>query len=187
MRAPPGGGPHGSSPLARGLRQKQRRRPERVRIIPARAGFTLVGSELEDGGVDHPRSRGVYEGICAVCERDLGSSPLARGLPSSLSRVAIPAGIIPARAGFTGLGRPGRSGRRDHPRSRGVYRLGVDRTGRVCGSSPLARGLLECVARHIAAVGIIPARAGFTTSSPSRPSPRRDHPRSRGVYRSPLC
>ena len=31
-------------------------------------------------------------------------------------------------------------------------------------------------------VGIIPARAGFTTSRPPPSLPRRDHPRSRGVY-----
>ena len=31
-------------------------------------------------------------------------------------------------------------------------------------------------------VGIIPARAGFTASPSRSPRPRRDHPRSRGVY-----
>ena len=50
------------------------------------------------------------------------------------------------------------------------------------GSSPLARGLRGTAYHYPCRVGIIPARAGFT----SRPSPRasrpRDHPRSRGVY-----
>ena len=30
-----------------------------------------------------------------------GSSPLARGLPIETAKVFLPAGIIPARAGFT--------------------------------------------------------------------------------------
>ena len=54
------GPPAGSSPLARGLRQRAgggRRRPG---IIPARAGFTPGGQSRSDRGRDHPRSRGVY-------------------------------------------------------------------------------------------------------------------------------
>ena len=55
------GQPMGSSPLARGLRATRRLPGSAVRIIPARAGFTLPGP----------------------CDRRLhhGSSPLARGLP----------------------------------------------------------------------------------------------------------
>ena len=57
---------------------------------------------------------------------------------------------------------------------------------RVRGSSPLARGLLrrnfsrECLPR------IIPARAGFTTGELGGSLQRADHPRSRGVYSTPL-
>ena len=91
-------------------------------------------------------------------------------------------GIIPARAGFTGpLG--SRSARtRDHPRSRGVYTAAATSWEVRIGSSPLARGLLVSIVMHVAAIGIIPARAGFT--EPPRPDHRRhgDHPRSRGVY-----
>ena len=35
---------------------------------------------------------------------------------------------------------------------------------------------------RLAALRIIPARAGFTGSGGAGPSARRDHPRSRGVY-----
>ena len=91
-------------------------------------------------------------------------------------------GIIPARAGFTGStpSRPARS--TDHPRSRGVY--SPQRRIRLAGlgSSPLARGLLGGTIRICAPPRIIPARAGFTPMSMSRPFRRRDHPRSRGVY-----
>ena len=76
----------------------------------------------------------------------------------------MPSGIIPARAGFTGQehGRPPRA--RDHPRSRGVYRVlrAVDPPN--SGSSPLARGL----------------RPVYPERGPVCP----DHPRSRGVYRN---
>ena len=52
----------------------------------------------------------------------------------------------------------------------------------VSGLSPLARGLRYLGSRLQGRGGIIPARAGFTNQeNPSSP-PRRDHPRSRGVY-----
>ena len=70
--------------------------------------------------------------------------------------------IIPARAGFTAVGRLPVRRHGDHPRSRGVYAR-VPQGPRTCaGSSPLARGL------HLSAIH---GDAG---------SP--DHPRSRGVY-----
>ena len=50
------------------------------------------------------------------------------------------------------------------------------------GSSPLARGLPQEVLHRAENPGIIPARAGFTTSTPRSPRPASDHPRSRGVY-----
>ena len=50
------------------------------------------------------------------------------------------------------------------------------------GSSPLARGLLQDVARAGHTGGIIPARAGFTTAPVQDVARAGDHPRSRGVY-----
>ena len=70
-----------------------------------------------------------------------GSSPLARGLPVSSSSRGSRAGIIPARAGFTGAGRARVELQGDHPRSRGVYEGEVELAVEWCGSSPLARGL----------------------------------------------
>ncbi|ERH20713.1 hypothetical protein HMPREF1979_03283, partial [Actinomyces johnsonii F0542] len=69
--------------------------------------------------------------------------------------------IIPARAGFTITPAGQRSMRRDHPRSRGVYKHGVMPILALEGSSPLARGLLSCQVPKWAPTGIIPARAGF--------------------------
>ena len=73
----------------------------RVRIIPARAGFT-TGNRW--GGVrkqDHPRSRGVYHCWNQAGAHPAGSSPLARGL---LGPAVVSPGLFV-----------------DHPRSRGVY------------------------------------------------------------------
>ena len=111
----------GSSPPARGLPRTRiagprargiiparagftapigRERPKR-RIIPARAGFTPGRTEPVDWAEDHPRPRGVYWPPTPRLSRRAGSSPPARGLPSPSLRSAEPAGIIPARAGFT--------------------------------------------------------------------------------------
>ena len=53
------------------------------------------------------------------------------------------------------------------------------------GSSPLARGLRSEGSLRQRPPGIIPARAGFTTSGSRRTPGVTDHPRSRGVYTPP--
>ena len=173
----------GSSPLARGLPQSSWGNRSAGRIIPARAGFTGPRRGVIGAQKDHPRSRGVY---------------------SRMSRKTVPAWrIIPARAGFTSTskGRPALSA--DHPRSRGVYGLTLIPLWRVCGSSPLARGLPGSWRPCATPARIIPARAGFTSTDRPRVSrcggssplarglrfgrpmaygDAGDHPRSRGVY-----
>ena len=52
------------------------------------------------------------------------------------------------------------------------------------GSSPLARGLHARIDSHVADLGIIPARAGFTLVRLLTCALDGDHPRSRGVYPS---
>ena len=176
----------GSSPLARGLRDDQTMTCEIIGIIPARAGFTSSRVVSRSLRPDHPRSRGVYEKRMRESMVAPGSSPLARGLraPRSLSwpssgiiparagftglpvrRPRRPRRIIPARAGFTGGARTQKNYGADHPRSRGVY-------------TPVT-----AVWPH--RPWIIPARAGFTGPRHHRIRPRRDHPRSRGVYTGP--
>ena len=72
----------------------------------------------------------------------------------------------------------------DHPRSRGVYSPVEFVYEIVDGSSPLARGLPLIPARKRAPSRIIPARAGFTMRGLGGTAWDKDHPRSRGVYRS---
>ena len=152
----------GSSPLARGLPHSDARGLPVSGIIPARAGFTLAqyGEEIE--AEDHPRSRGVYESWTIGDLDDLGSSPLARGLPATALAETAALRIIPARAGFTSC--PWRTSgiASDHPRSRGVYEYDVQRLVDKAGSSPLARGLRRLCAPGDPHMRIIPARAGFT-------------------------
>ena len=152
----------GSSPLARGLRRRGRPPVPRRGIIPARAGFTTVTSTR--------------------FEASIGSSPLARGLRMDHLRRGRAGRIIPARAGFTSQDEEPSSPGRDHPRSRGVYALSTQRRRTSRGSSPLARGLRRSPSCAVSAPRIIPARAGFTPTSPHLPTLTPDHPRSRGVY-----
>ena len=157
----------GSSPLARGLLGGGFRPHPPARIIPARAGFTSSGGAYSARTTDHPRSRGVYWVGRSAGEWFGGSSPLARGLRRREGGEALYVRIIPARAGFTAGRRSTRSGRPDHPRSRGVYLLPHISIPPRGGSSPLARGLLGVPEERAAVAGIIPARAGFTRARSS--------------------
>ena len=95
----------------------------------------------------------------------------------------MPAGIIPARAGFTkDEWRPAEE-IADHPRSRGVYLTDRHRALLSRGSSPLARGLRMLEKGVTVWHRIIPARAGFTDVWQTYHHLVTDHPRSRGVYR----
>ena len=129
---------------------------------PARAGFTPPVRGNSPPRTDHPRSRGVYIRWTAAGPPTAGSSPLARGLPGTPGRGRARRRIIPARAGFTPRRTRRPSQKTDHPRSRGVYDVPPVPIGLARGSSPLARGLPPKVAGVGVAVGIIPARAGFT-------------------------
>ena len=130
----------------------------------------------------NPHSRGVYRAATAPALRTTGSSPLARGLRPQPWRRCRPRGIIPARAGFTRRARGQALRPQDHPRSRGVYIRPLASGEKKFGSSPLARGLHTERRAHDLRPGIIPARAGFTTSTAKPLTPPPDHPRSRGVY-----
>ena len=153
--------------------------------------------------MDHPRSRGVYTSKGRPALSASGSSPLARGLPSTGSPTAAAGRDHPRSrgvykilttangrdAGSSPLARGLRAGPAtqwvagpDHPRSRGVYMQAYLGKGQPYGSSPLARGLPMCLECPATRFWIIPARAGFTTPPPGSLVAAEDHPRSRGVY-----
>ena len=159
--------------------------PEAPGIIPACAGFTPGGHSSCHTRGDHPRMRGVYPAGARWCACARGSSPHARGLHGDDMRPLPEVGIIPACAGFTWPRRRARPWCGDHPRMRGVYNVEQDWIAFSRGSSPHARGLQPVDHVQESDLGIIPARAGFTTGTSSSLMVTTDHPRTRGAYGRP--
>ena len=109
----------GSSPLARGKLSLQAYYPLQGRLIPARAGKTPHADPPTRADQAHPRSRGENAGDTSTPALISGSSPLARGKPSSTRQARGTARLIPARAGKTSCRLGHLEGARAHPRSRG--------------------------------------------------------------------
>ena len=176
----------GSSPLSRGILDSCPSPSHRYRIIPALAGNTTLGSHVGHQSRDHPRSRGEYHagGSCQPIRR--GSSPLSRGIRGDLRGCRSAFGIIPALAGNTVFSAQAWARASDHPRSRGEYKVleSAVKDGR--GSSPLSRGILLIMIARGGMLGIIPALAGNTVSLDVIRKCPRDHPRSRGEYKTVL-
>ncbi len=72
---------HGSSPLARGGLPKLADGDYGARLIPARAGRTVIEGRRRHRRQPHPRSRGADWVRCVSKRASVGSSPLARGGP----------------------------------------------------------------------------------------------------------
>ena len=151
-----------------------------MRLIPARAGKTRACEKPEPKRQAHPRSRGENAGMTHKQIAAAGSSPLARGKPSSTRTRTPIIGLIPARAGKTRCALPPGRRRPAHPRSRGENANGARPGGVAGGSSPLARG--KHPGRPSSKLGdqLIPARAGKTRGRSTTPSRTPAHPRSRG-------
>ena len=91
----------GSSPLARGKREKWGHTPQPTRLIPARAGKTTPRERPPARSAAHPRSRGENAKHAPKTGKPLGSSPLARGKPHKPVTQRLVEWLIPARAGKT--------------------------------------------------------------------------------------
>ena len=111
----------GSSPLARGARDRVGDRHHHVGIIPARAGSTRRRSRRGSRPRDHPRSRGEHGSRPFAVPPYPGSSPLARGARVRPASSVLGEGIIPARAGSTRRAAWSMLVEGDHPRSRGEH------------------------------------------------------------------
>ena len=94
----------GSSPLSRGIPVGFARSPDTARIIPALAGNTGECLLPVYPGSDHPRSRGEYQIPRDRSIRNLGSSPLSRGIRTGHDGMPASRRIIPALAGNTRAG-----------------------------------------------------------------------------------
>ena len=172
----------GSSPLARGTRLRLRLLRLRLRFIPARAGNTWPREWVSPPPTVHPRSRGEHYTAESARKDESGSSPLARGTLRGRPGTARRPGFIPARAGNTGDTRGDTDVKPVHPRSRGEHYTAESARKDKPGSSPLARGTRGARGGHDGLDRFIPARAGNTTTSATRPRPPPVHPRSRGEH-----
>ena len=172
----------GSSPLARGALIDHSANDETDGIIPACAGSTPRGCGGRTPRRDHPRLRGEHRTMSRAIVCSQGSSPLARGAPTSEDGDGGDVGIIPACAGSTTTIHFVRDASRDHPRLRGEHTHPPPLPRRMPGSSPLARGALSRKDSRCDCLGIIPACAGSTGPRHSSHRWRGDHPRLRGEH-----
>ena len=174
--------PVGSSPLARGTPGREGEFTERHRFIPARAGNTALSGPVGTWCPVHPRSRGEHRRDGRTLLLRDGSSPLARGTPTSTRPTIAAERFIPARAGNTLCSSEEAEELAVHPRSRGEHSPRTAAGRRPIGSSPLARGTRFTL--PVAGPGwrFIPARAGNTHPTARQRLPSPVHPRSRGEH-----
>ncbi len=133
--------PKGSPPLARGILIFCINRIRVQRITPACAGNTVPPSTDDICHEDHPRLRGEYIDIRKSIDNNIGSPPLARGIPCSWTSFTSRFGITPACAGNTSCRSKYCSPSEDHPRLRGEYGAYHAFSLFLIGSPPLARGI----------------------------------------------
>ena len=177
----------GSSPLARGTLHVWLGSLQGLGLIPARAGNTVWKLANAWSVWAHPRSRGEHGEPGNEEQEEKGSSPLARGTPELDAVFSRMVGLIPARAGNTCFLCLDRTANRAHPRSRGEHTYPFCVTFGSPGSSPLARGTRWHLSDQVERDGLIPARAGNTSTTKTRRSITRAHPRSRGEHRERIC
>ena len=133
-----------------------------ARIIPAYAGSTVIQSEKQSSGADHPRIRGEHAGSRSGPMGGAGSSPHTRGARDL-------EGDSPTLFA-------------DHPRIRGEHGSGPTRRSSSSGSSPHTRGAQSPRHRWSRRGGIIPAYAGSTVLYSRNWTRVQDHPRIRGEH-----
>ena len=153
------------------------------------AGNTLPRRLPAPSAWDHPRMRGEHLVALQFRQRQLGSSPHARGTPSCADHEIPWSGIIPACAGNTIIFVFRLVIIGDHPRMRGEHNSSDLKTVGDTGSSPHARGTLKTCCGVPSARGIIPACAGNTVREFEAFIVLGDHPRMRGehLYFEYLC
>ena len=150
----------GSSPRGRGKRRNVRRPLRNAGLIPARAGKTTGRAVCRSAPWAHPRAGGENLSVDQVVGGLGGSSPRGRGKLGRGLDVHCSVRLIPARAGKTGIPRPGRRGRP--------------------GSSPRGRGKRRQVHPAHQGTRLIPARAGKTRRPASAAICLTAHPRAGG-------
>ena len=160
---PPANGTRkGSSPRVRGKPELLADSRVETRLIPARAGKTIIIFGTPENIAAHPRACGENRPRpCRMfsCE---GSSPRVRGKREVIDAHSARVGLIPARAGKTtrGIGPSVNPGA--HPRACGENMPGGERVELGTGSSPRVRGKRTGTTPTPPPGRLIPARAGKT-------------------------
>ena len=152
----------GSSPYARGAPCRLAHLLIAHGIIPVCTGSTLPTRLVVGRPRDHPRMHGEHMGGAQVLLEQRGSSPYARGAPSSSHAASLAPGIIPVCTGSTRTPIGDQLGLGDHPRMHGEHVGGVFTTPLVWGSSPYARGAHCQSFAAASSAGIIPVCTGST-------------------------
>ena len=170
----------GSSPRVRGAVSTDSAMLDGYGIIPARAGSRDAPGWSSCRTRDHPRACGEQNFRQRSLHMPRGSSPRVRGAAAQVPDAHVGDGIIPARAGSSrgidialGLGQ-------DHPRACGEQSIGWYAASIWSGSSPRVRGAEDRERCRGGCRGIIPARAGSSSSRILIPGLRWDHPRACG-------
>ena len=172
----------GSSPRARGTRNRMDVRPLPFRFIPACAGNTTARARVPRTGAVHPRVRGEHVRAPGPVSPLLGSSPRARGTQMKRSIFTVAARFIPACAGNTSRVRAPLPRGTVHPRVRGEHYKKSLNSMWFGGSSPRARGTLTGRSGCTRQSRFIPACAGNTSDRQRRKVARTVHPRVRGEH-----
>ena len=172
----------GSSPHVRGARRTCPIHAGGYGIIPACAGSTYVRRCLICISWDHPRMCGEHQFYNPQTVSNTGSSPHVRGALNTSEALTLVNGIIPACAGSTHFLAFAVAVFRDHPRMCGEHSAQMARDYKAKGSSPHVRGARRHGHERQHRQGIIPACAGSTSTTPTRPCRSRDHPRMCGEH-----
>ena len=177
----------GSSPRARGTHVAVAVDVAQHRFIPACAGNTSSVQGWSSRRPVHPRVRGEHVTALTSIVFACGSSPRARGTPSSEFRRAHGYRFIPACAGNTSPGGGISVTATVHPRVRGEHRARPTSTVTPDGSSPRARGTLEDAGDILLVCRFIPACAGNTSPGGGISVTTTVHPRVRGEHEDGGC
>ena len=172
----------GSSPPARGTLRGRVRLNRKHRFIPARAGNTSSHRLGLTPMTVHPRPRGEHCTHSVTSRWTTGSSPPARGTPSTRHDDDAVGRFIPARAGNTFMRPTPPTKSAVHPRPRGEHSPTSSSDSPTAGSSPPARGTPDRGPGDLHASRFIPARAGNTASPRTLATTTAVHPRPRGEH-----
>ena len=175
----------GSSPRARGTQEGTMAIDPTVRFIPAGAGNTLSGVDVDRCNAVHPRGRGEHASSAACSAASVGSSPRARGTLDLAPLWPVSERFIPAGAGNTVLILMELVMVTVHPRGRGEHETDVIPIEGSAGSSPRARGTHHVRGVEPRPARFIPAGAGNTASAVEVLQRAPVHPRGRGEHSRP--